>query len=972
MSTDPKTATKKNSPFRDLKNETLVDSGAEERSSEFPSVEFVVGVGASAGGLQSIESLLSKLVPGTNSSLIIVQHFSPDVVSSMDEILTRKTDLNVVMAADGAVLKPDTIFLIPPGQEIRLVKDQIKLNTADRTRITRVVDALFTSLAEYQGARAIGIILSGTGSDGSEGIRAIRGAGGATLAESVESAQFDGMPKNAMQTKCIDMVMPPTEIAEWLNLQFANPSERPAAAELLEPEKLTGIQLIFQLLSKNHEVDFSAYKPSTVARRIERRQQICKQKSIQDYADYASANSEELELLYHDLLIGVTKFFRDTDAFLVLERQLTELVKRIAPGEMLRIWAAGCATGEEAYSLAMLAHDAFERLGREPNYKVFATDIHQRCLDFASRGIYDNETMEYVSNERQATFFTKESARRSRVSTLLRKNMVFARHNVFQDPPFTNMHLVTCRNLLIYLKNDAQLQAIASFHFSLRVDGLMMLGSSETVGPLAEEFRNVDKTWRLFQKIRDRPNLLAQRNADASRLTKPNARQLVNLLNRDRPESMSFTRLVECYDLVLGEFISAGLLLDDDRKILHVFGDARKYLSSRSGPFSDKIGSYLEGAAKAAITSALIRTQRSFGKVFVLEGVEIDVDGSPEVIDVRVRAFDGKTSSNTMVWLVEFLQPRPEAEKAAEPSVRLDVGDGNYTQLESELDFTRDSLSITIEQLESSNQELSAANEELVASNEELQSTNEELESVNEELYTVNLENNRRIDELKEVTDDLEVLLSTSEIGTLFLDAKLCVRKFTRSITSYFNLLPHDIGRPIDNFTNKSGIEHLDAQLKEVLESGETVSEVVLDRDGNMTQVKIVPHLVDDRIAGVILTLSSHTSPDIAGAKPGIWQLPDVKAARMSWSEECFTLLGYEAGSIVPSLTKWKEWTHPDDSYRMESVGTKHCPLDRRGQMMVRLRCENGKFRRFKIQASLAVDENTLAKSYLGSLIALE
>ena len=865
MSTEPKITDKKQRPSEGLvKAMTPFDKTSDrltDESGDLSEVSFVVGVGASAGGLQSLEKLLGKIKLGTKSALIVVQHFSPDVVSSMAEILGRSTDLQIQMVTHGMKLQPDTIFLIPPGKEIRLTGNQFEATDADRKQVTRVIDILFKSLATSRGPSSIGIILSGTGSDGSLGIKAVREAGGTTLVESFETAQFDGMPKSATQTGCVDFILSPEGLSDWLNRQFHDPHKRPVIEEAIAPEALSGIQLIFSLLTKRHEVDFSAYKPSTVARRIERRQQICKQKTIHDYAEHANENVEELDLLYHDLLIGVTKFFRDTDAFLVLERCLTEMVKEIPDGEPLRIWSAGCATGEESYSLAMAAHDTFERLGRTPNYKIFATDIHQRCLDFASKGVYANDTLEYVSNERQAKFFAQESPTHFRVSNVLRKNMVFARHNVFNDPPFTNMHLVTCRNLLIYLKTDAQLRAISSFHFSLQVDGLMMLGSSETVGPLADEFRHIDKTWRVFQKIKNRPNLLAHHAGNETRLPNTGPRQLVNILNRDRPESMSFTRLIECYDLILREYVNSGLLLDENRNILHVFGDANKYLSSKSGRFSGNLASFLDGNSKVAITATLIRAQQELGRKMILEGLELVAGNANETIDVSIRAFEGNSSVNKVTWLVEFIETDLErAERKVPPALRVESAVGNCAELESELVYTKDSLNITITELETSNQELSAANEELVAANEELQSTNEELESVNEELYTVNLENNRRIDELKEVTDDLEVLLSTTEVGTLFLDANLCIRKFTRSIDKYFNLVPHDVGRSISDFTNRAQIEDLNQHLKESLESCQEFVKDCKGKDGRVTKVKIIPHVVDEVIHGLILTLSGDST----------------------------------------------------------------------------------------------------------------
>ena len=826
-------------------------------------LRFVVGIGASAGGLQSLERLLRRINPDTGSAFIVVQHLSPDVVSSMAQILARTTDLQIVMAADGVELEPNTVFLIPPGEEIRIRNNQFELSKADRSQVTRVIDVLMESLAKSHGDRSIGVILSGTGSDGSNGICAIKEAGGSTLAESFETAQFDGMPKSAALTGRIDHLASAEEIADWLNRQFLDPNERPELNDGLPAEQLSGIQLVFSLLSQRHEVDFSAYKPSTVVRRIERRQQICNIKSISEYANFAKNSVEELDLLYHDLLIGVTKFFRDTDAFLKLERCMHDLVKAIPEGEHLRIWSAGCASGEEPYSLAMLAHDIFERLGREPLYKVFATDLHQGSLDFASRGIYSTEALEYVSEERQKKYFFREDKKSLRVTNVLRKNMVFAQHNVFRDASFTRMHLVTCRNLLIYLKNEAQLKAISSFHFSLQVDGLMVLGSSETTGPLAEEFRTIDEHWRIFQKIRNRPNLLSKYLGKVQFGPSSGPRQLVNILNRDQPHEMSFTRLVESYDLVLGQFVKSGLLLGEDRCIRQVFGNAGDYLNAPDGQHIGSLSGLLSGDAKVAIVASLMRAQQDLGKIFVIRELEFSANGKLVWLDVQIRALAGEGAKAKVVWLIEFFESDHESDDGlADPEggneevdVKAIVTSGNFTKLETELVYTKDNLNLTITKLEASNEELSKANEELVSSNEELQSTNEELESVNEELYTVNLENSRRIDELKEVTDDLEVLLSTSDIGTLFLDGDLCVRKFTRSISRYINLLPHDVGRPISDFSNKSGIKNLDQRLQQVLESGVEFTDEMLDREGVQTRVKIAPHLVNGLVAGVILTL---------------------------------------------------------------------------------------------------------------------
>ena len=439
-------------------------------------LDFVVGIGASAGGLASIESLLRRVEPDSNSALVIIQHLSPDLTSSMGEILTRSTQMDVRIIQHQQVIEPGYVYLIPSGKEVWIEDGAFSVGELDRTQVTRVVDTFFRSLAENFGPRAIAIVLSGSGSDGSEGVKAIHQAKGIAIVEAFESAQFDTMPKTAVATGCVSKILTSAEIGAWLTKQFDDPSQRPASENTIAPEDLTGIDLIFSLLSRRHDVDFSQYKPSTVARRIDRRQKICRQQTIFEYADYVNQNPQELGYLYQDLLIGVTKFFRDREMFDIIERCVDELVKNLPEDETFRVWSAGCASGEEPYSLAMLLNDAFERHGRPAKFKVFATDIHQGMLETASRGIFGNEELEFVSEERIRKYFLSETSGNFRVKTNLRRHLVFARHNVFKDPPFTRMHLVLCRNLLIYLKQAAQVRALMSLQFSLRVDGLLVLG----------------------------------------------------------------------------------------------------------------------------------------------------------------------------------------------------------------------------------------------------------------------------------------------------------------------------------------------------------------------------------------------------------------------------------------------------------------------------------------------------------------
>jgi two-component system CheB/CheR fusion protein len=843
-----------------------VDLGEPEpaTTSDDSAIKFVVGIGASAGGLKSIERLFRALPIGTCSSFVVIQHLSPDAESSMEDILKRYTDMSVITVEDGMRLEPDKIFLIPPGKEIELEGSRFTMSPLDREQIGRPVDTFFHSLAGSYGALSIGVILSGTGSDGVEGVKAIHEAGGTTIVESLDTAQFDGMPRNAIATDMVDMVLSPEEISLWLSYQFETPSVRPDPIGDVVKSELTGISLIFSLLAERHEIEFSFYKPATVARRIERRRMMSRQSSILDYAEFVKGNVEELDFLYHDLLIGVTKFFRDTEAFSRLESLVNERIADLPEDEEFRIWCAGCATGEEAYSLAMLCHEGFEKVGREPRFKIFATDAHGGSLESASRGVYRASSMEYVGNERQKKYFTQDSKDQFRVSAELRRNLVFARHNVVEDPPFTKIDLVTCRNLLIYLQTKAQLQAISAFHFALKVDSLMMLGSSESPGQLAEEFSVVDDSWKIYQKIRNLPGLTKPSlDLPPSLSTRP--RRLVNLLNNDQPETLSFTGLLDGYDLILREFISSGIMLDDKRNVLHVFGDANKYLHSSSGRFTGSIVDFMLGETKTAMAAALIRAESEIGKQIVLEGLRLPLsNGDQDIVDVRVKALPGH-SSGAFIWFVAFqpsdsVSPDNDAERE---NIKVTLASDAYTAMESELLYTKESLNATVEEVETSNEELQAANEQLLAAIEELQSTNEELHSVNEELYSVNAENQRKIVALEEMTDDVDNLLASTDVGTVFLDAEMQIRKFTNAASKYIKLQPGDVGRHITDFATHVICPDLYDKIEGVIAGSKPYSENVCEKTKTKTTstststsrvlVRVMPYLSHGKIKGAIV-----------------------------------------------------------------------------------------------------------------------
>ncbi|MFK7769598.1 MAG: chemotaxis protein CheB [Mariniblastus sp.] len=829
---------------------------ASSTESNKSSLRFVVGIGASAGGILSLERLLTSLGPTTGSAaFVVVQHMSPEIESSMEAILQRFTTMKVVAVEDGVQLEPDTVYLIQPAEEIRLDGLCLAVTDLDREQIPRPIDTFFQSLGEGGGDRAIGMVLSGTGSDGAEGIATIHQHGGTTIVESLETAQFDGMPKNAINKECIDMVLSPEEIGKWLTEQFSDPANKTEPIEKLNQAELSGVKLIFSLLAERHEIDFSCYKPETVARRIERRQQMNRSKSILDYAELLRGDNEELDLLYHDLLIGVTKFFRDTEAFERLAKHLNEQIQSLSKGEEFRVWVAGCATGEEPYSIAMLCHEAFDLAGKPACFKIFATDIHGGSLEHASRGVYDQDSMEFVGIERQQKYFEREGMERFQVGSILRRHLVFARHNVVQDPPFTKMDLVTCRNLLIYLRSDAQTQAISSFHFALKRGGIMMMGASESPGRLSEEFDVVDDVWKFYSKIRNLPMKSRGGKLDLMQAAMARPRRLVNLLNSDRPETLSFTGLIEGYDLILGEFVTSGILLDERRNVLHIFGNANRYLKSTSGRFTGSITGFLQGDAKVSIVAALIRTGKEPGRQIVLEDLNLPVGDGFEVTDVLVKALKGH-SSEKYVWFIVF-EPKPDVEKSDDDEVgdevRGNLPNDAYAAMESELMYTKESLSATIEQVETSNEELQASNEQLVAANEELQSTNEELHSVNEELYSVNAENQRKILALEEITDDVDNLLASTDIGTIFLDDELHIRKFTLAAANYVKLLPSDIGRDITDFALHIDLPQFFEKIKEVFETSEPFSEHATAKNLSRVLVRVTPYFSQKKIKGAIV-----------------------------------------------------------------------------------------------------------------------
>ncbi|WPD24742.1 MAG: chemotaxis protein CheB [Candidatus Electrothrix scaldis] len=823
----------------------------------------VVGIGASAGGLAALEAFFSAMPPDTGMAFVVVQHLSPDFKSLMDKLLARHTTMPIHRVEDGITLEKNAIYLIPPRCVMTMNEGQLYLQERVNQHLTLPVDIFFESLAKAAGPQAVGIILSGTGSDGSRGIQAIHDAGGLVLAQTVESAQFDGMPREAISTGICDYVITPAEMPGLL-LDYAEAPEsirRPSSR--LEIFWTEGEYAeVFAHLRQGYGLDFSKYKPTTVGRRIQRRMDFCRLRQIQDYAELLSNNPLELDALYKDLLIGVTEFFRDPKVFSYLEHEVVPgLLKQAGPNG-LRAWIAACATGEEAYSIAILLHEAAEKIGSEKKISVFATDVHRHSLDIASKGVYERERLKNVSPERLSRYFNEEKTGFHSVNPELRKLVIFAPHNLINDPPFTKMDLVSCRNLLIYFSPESQESSLHLLHYALHRGGILLLGLSEGTGKFADDFSVIHSKHKIFQKISD-----SRRGLDIREIGNNGPPPLLPASPKIRTKNsvMLDRQVLHDYDLLLKRHIPRGVLLDQHRQVLHYFGDITPYLKAPEGRVENDFLHMLEGDLHLAVSVALQRSAASASD-FTLPNVSVLRGDQTERVDVVVQCLpdDKSHSCHYHIALIPLpLSPSPPA-SSPEPFVFLQDDQGSHTlqnylaDLEAELQLTKENLQTTVEELQTSNEELQATNEELLASNEELQSTNEELHSVNEELYTVNAEFERKNSELESLNREHQNLLDSLEVGVVFLDKHLVIRKFNPASAYSFKLLPQDIGRPIDHIAYQlTDQNRMLNDVRQVLESGHMMEHEVQSQDGAWLLQRMVPYRGKDRrIKGVILTFT--------------------------------------------------------------------------------------------------------------------
>lgn len=845
---------------------TLETNSAASDPAGSPGCEFhIVGVGASAGGLEALERLFRHMPPDSGMAFVVVQHLSPDFKSHMHELLSRETSIPIRHVENGTPVEPNSIYLMPARKEMILSQGRLLLtDKAPERGLTHPIDQFLRSLAADAGRRSVAVILSGTGSDGSRGIRDIHDAGGLVICQSEETAKFDGMPLNAQETGVVDLVLSPDLMPDAL-VRYVRESLTPEALarQVLLPAETEGLELIVQALREGFGVDFSHYKAATIGRRVQRRMGLKAQEDMNAYAELVRQDRDELNALYRDLLIGVTRFFRDAEAFERLEREIVpDILARTPPDETVRVWCAGCATGEEAYSLAIVFHEQMSRERRPLNFKMFATDAHRDSLDVAGAGIYSEEALAELSPERRARYFHRHE-HGYQVRSDLRKMIVFAPHNVISDAPFTQLDLATCRNLLIYLQPAAQKKALSLFHFSLKTGGYLFLGPSETPGEIIDEFQPVDKRWKIYRKRRDSrlpPELRAPLAARPSAM--PRGRSRVETW---RPTSSEHP-LLWAYDRLLHQHMPPSLLVDERLHLAHVFGGAERFLVFPAGRVSTYLLNIIDENLKTTVSGALQHAARESAPVSYT-GLRFRSAEGEEELRLTVQPLLDPRSKSTYFHLQFESLGRTRPENAAAEEVNLDeMTRSHISNLENELNTTRENLQATVEELETSNEELQASNEELTASVEELQSTNEELHSVNEELFTVNSEHQKKIEELTELTDDMTNLLASTQVGVIFLDLDLCIRRITPEITRAFQLLPHDEGRRIEVFAHHLIHEGLIDDVRQVLKSEAPLEREVFDRQGRTLLMRILPYRTSHRVEGVVLTLIDISSLKVAEA----------------------------------------------------------------------------------------------------------
>lgn len=817
---------------------------------------YIVGLGTSAGGLEALERFFKQMPVNPRIAFCVVQHLSPDYKSHMVELLSKYTPIPVQQATDGVEVQGGNIYLLPPKKNMTIFKNKLYLVDYDRSHgLNLPIDILFDSLAKNSQSRAIACILSGTGSDGTRGIRAIKEYGGIVLTQD-DSAKFDGMPRSAVATQLVDYTTAPEGMTEIILRYIAHPHPMNTVAQPPPNEREDLISKVLAILHDQNNIDFTGYKLNTLIRRIERRMSLFEISDLRDYITYLERSANERRVLVKEFLIGVTRFFRDTEAFDHLRQHIIPaILKDRALRDQVRVWVPACSTGEEAYSLAILFQDYMEHTGHFVDVKIFATDIDRDALNAAGVGIFAESVLADIPAHYLERYFVREDDQ-YQILRSIRGMVVFAYQNLITDPPFSRIDLVSCRNVLIYLTPKVQNRILSTFQFSLKRDGYLFLGSSESLGDRGADFVVKSAKWKIYQYLGNYRPAIPQTDTPPRRPTPQHEPQAEKPATPSGGRGQSDPVLQSIVEQVL----PPAIVVNADMQLIHAFGDVAQYLRPPRGyQVSLNVLNMLPEELVTPLSTAIHRTLGEEIDVTYRQ-IRLGTDESPHFITLKTRIFRQRGTTGKLVLITFEREALPEdhqPEDDERTAYRVsDSVNQRIFNLEQELQFTRENLQATIEELETSNEELQATNEELMAANEELQSTNEELESVNEELLTVNNEHQIKIRELSALNDDVNNLLRSIDIGTVFLDADLRVRKFTPAAQESINLMDQDIGRPMSHFAHQFVDFDLNQRVLQVMETLASAECEVEHRDGRWLLIRIMPYRTHaNHITGVVMTM---------------------------------------------------------------------------------------------------------------------
>ena len=817
----------------------------------------IVGLGASAGGFEALELFLKHIPPNSGMAFVIVQHLDPTRKCAMAELLQRCTSMKVAQAKDRMRVRPDSVFVIPPNKDMSILHGVLHLFEPKEIRGLRLpIDFFLRSLALDMNRQSIAVILSGMGSDGTLGVREIKEKAGLVLVQDPQTAKFDSMPRNVIDAGLADIVAPVEELPGRI-LSYLKRVPVTLGSDIQPDGKTEGaLEKILILLRARTTHDFSCYKKSTLYRRIERRMGIHQIDKIEAYGRFLRENPHEIDLLFKEFLIGVTSFFRDPAAWQILRDEVVPKLLSTRKGGPIRAWVAGCSTGEEAYSLAILFMEVMETMKLKKNFKlqIFATDLDSDAIDRARQGVFPESIAAHMAPEHLDRFFNKEE-HTYRLRGEIRESVIFSKHSIIMDPPFTRLDFVSCRNLLIYLTPEMQEKLLPLFHYSLNPGGILFLGNAESIGHFSALFAAVNGKSRIFRRTESamKPDSIAFPSSFGSL---PPAGQ--GSLSVPKQHA-SLQNLAE--QLVIQRYSPPTVLVNPEGDILHISGRTGKYLEPAAGKANWNVFAMAREGLRYELAAAFQKAVRQDGPI-ILRGLKVDTNGGQQFVDITLEKLGEGDPLAGMVIVIFTDTATPTeggksgtAAKVSPRSRRLADVEKELHRARRELQGTRDEMQSSREELRSANEEMQSTNEEMQSTNEELTTSKEEMQSLNEELQTVNAELQGKVDELSRSNNDMKNLLNSTDVATLFLDNELKVRRFTTQATKIIQLIPGDIGRPITDLASSLLYPDLPEDAREVLRKLGFSEKAINTKDGRWFTVRIMPYrTLDDRIDGVVIT----------------------------------------------------------------------------------------------------------------------